>query len=207
MEDKYIAILGGLTGSSFTIIVNKVFDYFQTRQLHKQELKKEFFLRKLNVYEKAVSLWTVAHSSISNMAILMKTATNENVSFSDEQSKDIFAKLQKNVNQVYEATQETAYSIGLYVDLKHEDKEIEETYRFWELLGTINQLISDVNYWYDLQESVTNPEDYNKLEVQINLSTEKVKTDVENLFDISNVMRKRLLSFTNTLREEMKSYK
>src|SRR5690242_13105564 len=125
MDDKYIAILGGLVGSSFTIVVTKVFEYFQTSQLHKLSLKKELFIRKLDVFEKTVSYLTIAHTSITNMAVLLKTALNENATFTDEQSKDIFDRLQKNIDQVYQVTQDIAGSIDLYIDLKHDHKEVE----------------------------------------------------------------------------------
>jgi hypothetical protein len=133
MDDKYIAILGGLVGSSFTIVVTKIFDYFQTKQLHNLSLKKEFFLRKINVFEKTVSYMTFAHTSITNMAVLLKTALNENVTFTDEQTEDIFTRLENNVQQVYQVTQDTSGAIDLYVDLNHDDKEVEDTQHFWEL--------------------------------------------------------------------------
>ncbi len=206
MDDKYIAILGGLVGSSFTIIVTKIFEYFQTSQLHKLSLKKEFFLRKINVFEKTVSYLTIAHTSITNMSVLLKTAMNENVTFTNEQNKDIFARLQKNIDQVYQVTQEIAGSIDLYVDLKHDDKEVEDTQRFWELLGTINQLAHDVNFGYDLLKTATTEEDYRKVEIAIELNEKALAEKVESFVDFSNSMRHKYLSVTSLLREQLKSY-
>ncbi|MBW0178183.1 hypothetical protein [Sediminibacterium sp.] len=206
MDDKYIAILGGLVGSSFTIVVTKVFEYYQTSQLHKLSLKKELFIRKLNVFEKTVSYLTIAHTSITNMAVLLKTAMNENVTFTDEQSKDIFDRLQKNIDQVYQVTQDMAGSIDLYIDLKHDHKEVEDTQRFWELLGTINQLAHDVNFGYDLLKTATTEDDYRKMEIAIDLNEKALAKKVENLVDFSNSMRHKYLSMTSLLREELKSY-
>ena len=191
MDDKYIAILGGIVGSSFTILVTKIFEYFQTKQLHKLSLKKEFFLRKINVFEKTVSYLTIAHTSITNMAVLLKTAINENVTFTNEQTKDIFTRLDKNIQQVYEVTQETAGSIDLYVDLKHDDKEVEDAQKFWELLGTINQLSHEVNYGYDLLKIAKTEDEYQKLEIAIGVNTKALETNVENLLALSNSMRKK----------------
>lgn len=206
MDDKYIAILGGLVGSSFTIIVTKVFEYFQASQSHKLSLKKEFFLRKINVFEKTVSYLTIAHTSITNMAVLLKTAMNENVTFTDEQTQDIFGRLQKNIDQVYQVTQEIAGSIDLYVDLKHDDKEVEDTQRFWELLGTINQLAHDVNFGYDLLKTATTNEEYTKIEKAIELNEKVLAENVENLVAFSNSMRQKYLRLTSLLREQLKSY-
>lgn len=206
MDDKYIAILGGLVGSAFTIIVTKLFDYFQTRQLHTLALKKEFFLRKVSVFEKTVSYVTTAHSSITNMAVLLKTALNENVTFTAEQSKDIFNRLEQYSQKVYEVTQETANSIDLYVDLKHDDKEVEDTQRFWELLGTINQLSHEINFGYELLTVSKTPEDYQKLEVAINLNTKELERKVESLLELSNRLRKKYLQVTSLLREQLKMY-
>ena len=121
MDEKYIAILGGLVGSSLTIVVTKIFDYFQTRQLHTLSLKKELFLRKLIVFEKAVSQLTIAHTTITNMAILIKIAQSEEGSFSAEQAQDIFGKLDNSIQEVYKLTRETAGAVDLYIDLKHDD--------------------------------------------------------------------------------------
>lgn len=206
MDDKYIAILGGLVGSSFTIVVTKIFEYFQTSQAHKLSLKKEFFLRKINVFEKTVSYLTIAHTSITNMSVLLKTAMNENVTFTDEQSKDIFDRLQKNIDQVYQVTQEIAGSIDLYVDLKHDDKEVEDTQTFWELLGTINQLAHDVNFGYDLLKTATTKEDYRKVEIAIELNEKALAEKVENFVAFSNSMRRKYLNMTSLLREQLKSY-
>jgi hypothetical protein len=206
MEDKYVAILGGLVGSSFTIIVTKIFEYFQSSQLHKLSLKKEFFLRKINVFEKTVSYWTIAHTSITNMAILLKTALNENVTFSNEQTQNIFDSLQKNIDQVYQVTQEIAGSIDLYIDLTHNEKEVEDTQFFWELLGTINQISHDVNFGYDLLKTATNIEDYNKTEIVIEFNKKALAENVEKLVDFSNSMRRKYLKSTSLLREQLKSY-
>lgn len=206
MDDKYIAILGGLVGSAFTIAVTKIFEYFQTNQLHKLSLKKEFFLRKINVFEKTVSYLTIAHTSITNMAVLLKTALNENVTFTNEQTQDIFNRLQKNIDQVYQVTQEIAGSIDLYVDLKHDDKEVQDTQLFWELLGTINQLSHDVNFGYDLLKTATTEEDYRKVEIAIELNEKVLAENVENLLGFSNSMRQKYLTTTTLLREQLKSY-
>lgn len=206
MDDKYIAILGGLVGSSFTIVVTKVFEYFQASQSHKLSLKKEFFLRKINVFEKTVSYLTIAHTSITNMAVLLKIAMNENVTFTNEQTQDIFDRLQKNIDQVYQVTQEIAGSIDLYVDLKHDDKEVQDTERFWELLGTINQLAHDVNFGYDLLKTATTNEDYHKIEIAIELNEKALEKNVGDLVDFSNSMRQKYLRTTSLLREQLKSY-
>jgi len=206
MDDKYIAIIGGIIGSSFTIVVTRVFEYFQTKQLHKLSLKKEFFLRKINVFEKTVSHLTIVHTSITNMSVLLKTAMNEKVTFTEEQSKDIFDRLQKNIDQVYQVTQELAGSIDLYVDLRHDDKEVEDTKFFWELLGTINQLVHDVNFNYDLLKTATTEEEYRKIEIAIELNEKTLAEKVENFVDFSNSMRHKYLSITSLLRKQLKSY-
>lgn len=206
MDDKYIAILGGLVGSLFTIVVTKIFEYFHTSQLHKLSLKKEFFLRKINVFEKTVSYLNIAHISITNMSVLLKTAMNENVTFSADQNRVVFDRLQKNIDQVYQATQEMAGSIDLYIDLKRDDKEIEDAQLFWELLGTINQLAHDVNFGYDLLKAVTTDEEYSKVEIAIELKEKILLKKVETFIDFSKSMRHKYLSMTSQLREQLNSY-
>lgn len=206
MDDKYIAILGGLVGSLLTITITKIIEYFQTNQLHRLALKKEFFLRKINVFEKTVSYLTIAHTSITNIAILLKAATNENVTFTNEQTKDIFERLQKNIDQIYQATQDTAGSIDLYIDLNRSDKEVEDAQLFWELLGNINQLSHDINYGYDLLNAATNKDDYQKIDSMIDFNTDLLNKKVENLVAFSNSIRRKYLQTTSLLREKLKGY-
>ena len=140
------------------------------------------------------------------MSVLLKTAMNENVTFTNEQSKDIFDRLQKNIDQVYQVTQEIAGSIDLYVDLKHDDKEVEDTQLFWELLGTINQLAHDVNFGYDLLKMSETVEDYHKIEIAIELNEKTLAEKVGYFVDFSNSMRHKYLSTTSLLREQLKYY-
>jgi hypothetical protein len=140
------------------------------------------------------------------MAILLKTALNENVTFSNEQTQNIFDSLQKNIDQVYQVTQEIAGSIDLYIDLTHNEKEVEDTQFFWELLGTINQISHDVNFGYDLLKTATNIEDYNKTEIVIEFNKKALAENVEKLVDFSNSMRRKYLKSTSLLREQLKSY-
>jgi len=206
MEDKYIAILGGLVGSAITLIMTKIFDYFQTKQLHRLALKKEFFLRKLHVFEKSVSYMTIAHTSITNMAVILKTALNDKVTFTDEQSKGIFSSLEKNIDRIYEATQETAGSIDLYVDLKHDDREVEAAQQFWELLGTINQLGQDASHGYDLLGSAKSKEEYQIIRTSIDIITKDIEANIEKLVALSNSMRGKYLGITTMLREQLRKY-
>ena len=206
MEEKYIAILGGLVGSGFTIVVTKIFDYFQTQQTYKLSLKKEFFNRKINVFEKTVSYITIAHTSITNMTVLLKIALNKNVTFTDEQSKDIFSKLENSIQNVYAVTQESANAIDLYFNLQHNDDEVEQTQTYWELLGIINQLSLEINYGYDLLLTATNQEDYDKVNIAIELNTKMLEHNIDSLITLSNILRKKYLEVTSKLREHLKSY-
>lgn len=206
MDDKYTAILGGLIGSVLTIVMTKIFDYIQTKQIHKLALKKEFFLRKLHVFEKTVSYMTIAHTTITNMAVLLKAAQNEDVTFSDEQGKDIFGNFEKNIQRIYEATQETAGAIDLYIDLKHNDDEVEATQRFWELLGTINQLGHDINFRYDALRNTKTQVEYNTIRHLIELAAKEVEKNINELVALSNSMRYKYLQITSLLRNQLKEY-
>lgn len=96
--------------------------------------------------------------------------------------------------------------IDLYVDLKHDDKEVEDTQRFWELLGTINQLADDINFGYDLLRTTTTNEKYHQIEIAIELNEKTLEKNVENLVNFSNSMRQKFLGMTSFLREQLKAY-
>ncbi|MEO8174641.1 MAG: hypothetical protein ABI581_16215, partial [Sediminibacterium sp.] len=173
---------------------------------HILSLKKEFFLRKINVYEKTVSQLTIAHSTITNMAILVKLAQNENVTFSEEETKEIFTKLDNGIQEVYKATRETACAIDLYIDLKHDDKEVDDARKFWESLGTLNQLSQVVNHGYDLLSKATTEEEYRKLYEAIKINEDLVTAGIEDLSTHSNSFREKTLGIASQLRQELRKY-
>ena len=180
--------------------------YFQTKQAHNFSLKKELFLRKITVFEKTVSVITNVHTSISNMASLVKTNLNENVSFSQEDGKQIFDGLKENISQIYRVYYDTANSVELYVDLGQDEKGVRDVQQFWELLGTINLANEQINNGYKLLENVASDDEYQKIKFAIDLHWKELENKVEELVVFSRSVRDNYIKITSLLQEELKKF-
>jgi hypothetical protein len=66
------AIMGGLVGSIFTVIITKILEIIQKSKEHKYSLQKTFFEKKLQSAEAAVAQWYLAASSCFTPAKLFE---------------------------------------------------------------------------------------------------------------------------------------
>ena len=206
MEFNSTALISALIGSCSTILITKVAEYIQGNQAHTLSLKKEYFNRKINVFEKTVSYFTTAHITMTGLATLLKSTNNENVTFTDEQHRLTFSKLGETIQEIYKTTQETANAIELYFDLKRDQTEVDQILAFWDALGAITQLSIEVSAGYDLLPIAKTTEDYQKMHAAIEMSSQALKSNIENFVNLSNDLRKRYVDITSQLRENLKKY-
>jgi hypothetical protein len=206
MDDKYIALVGGSIGSLITILSTKLFDYLHLNKAHKLSLKREYFLRKLQVFEDTVSYVTVAHVTITNMALILQTLNRNDILYNTDEAQNIFTNLQKSAQQVSDATQKSAGAIDLYIDLKRGQEEVEMTSKFFEGIGMVNKLAADIILNYHDLENAHTEQEYNKLNAIIDKDTETLRICLEGLKQFSSEVREKYLKMSGQLRTELIKY-
>ncbi|MFI5406229.1 MAG: hypothetical protein ACHQ1D_06915 [Nitrososphaerales archaeon] len=197
-------LLGGLV-SILTLAVTKLFDYYFASKAHLQSLQKEYFLKKINAFEKTASYYTIAHTSITNMAIVLETGIKENVKYSKDDGELMMREIQKNLQTVISSTIETASSIGLYTDLDLSDDDERLAESAFEIIGELNLISAEIN---DIYESM-DKENYASAKAtvdKIDIEFNKMKEKVEELKVLSKVMKGKYKSFTNILRLKLAKY-
>ncbi len=200
------AVLGGLVGSLGTLIVTRIFDYFQTRQLHKLSLKKELFMRKINVFEKTVSRMTAVHNGIMSMAALLKTFPNDETRYNDEQYQIFFKSINKPLEELSTTVHEAANSIDLYIDIEVKDNEINHVQQLLDTVAKVSQLISDIKIIENLISDESLKNEHNNLSNRINSKKNLLIEKVDQLTDFSNNLRSIHINIAKQLRIDIKKY-
>ena len=72
-----IALIGGLSGSILTVLIEKILDHLTLRTRNKHEIKKLFFEKKLKAAESASAQWLKVASATASIEALYKTFSIE----------------------------------------------------------------------------------------------------------------------------------
>ena len=156
MEEYWIGILGGLIGSSLTVVVTKLLDLFQKSKEHKYSLQKIFFEKKLLAAEVTIAQYTIMYKALSSLAVLY-----ERLDF--DPCGDIESYLQDSLGEEAEKQMEiandasfiVANSITLYFDFETEFNEDEVIKDFYNLLAKIEPaIIKKENTYREYQDSI-----------------------------------------------------
>ena len=130
------------------VFVGKFFDVWTLSKTHSLTLKKEYFLKKLNAFEKASTYYTITHTSLTFIANVFNLLNNDQVEFPKETIDLMLKKSTENLERVQQSTQDSALAIGLYTDFPFaSDEEVLYT-RYLEVLGQIQlktQILSLLN--------------------------------------------------------------
>lgn len=201
-------ILGGAIAtisSVLTLIITKTLEYFQQKQEHIFYLKKEFFLKKINSYEKAVIYWNSISSSLLNLSTLISTLFKEGVSFSDDNYNFIVSDITKRVESISQSTIEMSASVDLYFDTtKIKSNNIVE--RFYTVQGEIQSIVNDINYGKRLFEKEHDNTIKRNIQMNINEDKAELEDKVEELRLLAVEIYEYYSFLINILRAEMSVY-
>ena len=204
--DNSIAV-GIITAGSaiITLAVTKLYDYFYTTKAHNLELKKEYFLKKLNAFEKATTYYTITHSSVTAISNIFNTLNNDEVDFPPEIVDSMLKKVAQNLETVQQSTQDSALALGLYTDLKFTDENDLLFTRYLDVVGQINlktQMISLIN---DKKSVISQDENLKNDALEEEILGE-VLTLVSELVGISVKVKELHSGIIEHLREQMREF-
>lgn len=203
-------IIGAIVGGSISLailIIKEVSDFIKTDKLFKQSQRKEFFIKKLNAFEKAAAYYTIAHSSISNMAAIFKAGISEDVYLSGEEAAKAISLIQKNIDDVNKVTQDTALAIGIYTDYDFSDEDENFAEQFFKKLGEINQIGFEINIVNSVSERESgNQEIQDRSEKRVDALLKSMELKILELEALSKKVKEKYKAVTKTLRNELKKY-
>jgi len=175
------AIIGGIIGSIFTVLISKILDIFQKSKDHKYSLEKIFFEKKLYAAEVTITQYTIFSSAISNFSILFERIQKEATSMEQRLQDAIYNQAMSQIKIADQASFVLSNSIQLYFDLKTQFDQNKIINEFFNQIGQI-QILVDRN---------AGEEDINK-QMQI-ISNSYASFDIqikEVIKEISNEMKR-----------------
>ena len=201
-----LTFLAGGALSLLTLFVTKWFDLQTIKKNHKQALIKEFFIKKLTAFEKGTSYYTIAHHSITTMAMIFKTTQNEDVSYPDEVVQKMFDEIEKSVKEVAHLTQDLAMALPLYTDVQLTEADDQTIEKYFELLGEISQNGILINSMYDEARGINSAIEKENLYTKIDVKTKVMEERILSLVSQSRIIKLKYKGITSKLRNELKKY-
>ncbi len=195
---------GGLIAIG-TLAVTKGFELLFNERVFLQSKKKEYFIRKLNAFEKTAAYYNIAQASIGNMSALLKVMHKENVYFTGEDATKIIGTIKENLDSVYKLTQDTAMAIGLYVDEDFEEKDGSYPVKYFEKIGEMNLIGLDLQIYEQLKEGADTAR-IEQIDEKIEGLLDDLRNKVNELKEISDIIKPRYKSIITSLRNKLKKY-
>lgn len=199
MNDTLQGFIAALCG----FIVAKLFEYLSLSKTHKLVLEKEYFLKKLNAFEKATTYYTITHSSITTIAAVFNTLNNDDVDLPPETVDSMLKKVSENLDAVQKSTQDSALALNLYTDLQFSNENELLFSRYIEILGQIS-LTTQVIRWLNEKKGEGITEEVNLIDTHIDEKVIEMKESVSELVGISLKVKNLHIEIITHLRTEMK---
>ena len=146
-------ILGFLTGSVATIIINQIFNYFNKKTEFNRELKKIKFSRTLEISEKAVSYYYTYFSKVSEIkkSIDKFATTLKDLDNSQDGLFSIQKLIESNSQSLFDLGENQGFNINgvnLYFDLENDnDWNEDDLAKLLDCLAKTDHLNNELLFW------------------------------------------------------------
>lgn len=149
MNDGLLAIIAGLLGSILTVIVTKGLDIFQKKYEYKIELKKQFFIKKLQAGETAMIQYTHLSVALQQLSMLyiehdkLQTGINQNL------KENFLEQINSKLEFINSTSLILSSSVGLYFDFKSNVYEAKIFTIISEKVDVLSNFIDSANFAYE----------------------------------------------------------
>lgn len=149
MNDGLLAIIAGLLGSILTVIVTKGLDIFQKKYEYKIELKKQFFIKKLQAGETAMIQYTHLSVALQQLSMLytehdkLQTGINQNL------KENFLEQINSKLEIINSTSLILSSSVGLYFDFKSNVYETKIFTIISEKVAALSNFIDSANFAYE----------------------------------------------------------
>lgn len=206
MDDKLLAIFAGLLGSILTVITTKVLDIFQKQSEFEIELKKQFFIKKLQAGETAIIQYTHLSVALQQLNVLysdhdkLQTGINKNL------KENFLEQIDRKLEFINSTSLTLSSSIGLYFDFKEHSLESKIFNTVSDKVSVLSSFIdsADVAYENYTRTVGTEEEDrgYENYETEYN----KVIIAMKDIAILYNQFDEEIRSQMKQMRNEMRKY-
>ncbi|WP_295229826.1 hypothetical protein [uncultured Chryseobacterium sp.] len=206
MNDGLLAIFAGLLGSILTVITTKILEIFQKKSEFKIELKKQFFIKKLQAGETAIIQYTHLSVALQQLNVLYADHDKLQTGINQILKENFLEQINRKLEFINSTSLTLSSSIGLYFDFKEHSLETKIFNTISEKVFVLSSFIhsADVAYENFTRTVGTEEEDqcYEKYETEYN----KVICAMKDIAILYNQCDEEIRSQMKQMRNEMRKY-
>lgn len=198
-------IVGFLTGSVATIIINQIFNYFNKKTEFNRELTKIKFSRTLEISEKAVSYYYTYFSKVSEIkkSIDKLASTLKDLDNSQSGLLSIQKLIESNSQSLFDLGENQGFNINgvnLYFDLEnYDDWNDNDLAKLLDCLAKTDHLNDELLLWTKEYEKYKALNDERTAEFCISKTDQIRPTYIEALNEYSDLLSKNLTAMRNRI--------
>lgn len=206
MNGYWIGILGGLIGSTLTVVVTKLLELLGKSKEHQYSLEKEFFLKKLSAAEAAMTQYTILSNALVNISILFERINNNNTEIEDYLQNNLLQQAMQQVEVANNASFIVANSITLYFDLNSQFNQNEIISSFYNVLGSLGPLSDNVEIaWQNYLKMKGTEQEKNAHELYL-YSERQLEIAMQNVSKSYVAFNRELQNTMLQIRNEMRKF-
>jgi len=201
-----IALIYGLAGTIFGVVLNKAFDLFSLTRQHRLNLKREFFIKKLATYEKAINYLFTVQNTVQLLTTNFKDILDETKYFDNDTIAKILTLLQKNLSDVSSNSQEAALALNLYIDIDNDIIDSLQFDRFYSIMGEVGLIAQNLQTLRLEYPSVEYGKGNAELDKRIDEQLRRFKGKTDEMDLIAKRLEEKYLKVVAELRSSVKQY-
>lgn len=150
MNDGLVTILAGLLGSIITIIVTKALEIFQKTSEYKEDLKKQYFLKKLQAGETAMIQFTHISASLKQLSVLYLEHNKLESGISKSFKENFLQQINDKLTTINSSSLLLSSSINLYFDFKNKSFESNVLTIITNKISVFSNFVDSANHAYGI---------------------------------------------------------
>ncbi|NNV57344.1 hypothetical protein [Limnovirga soli] len=149
MSGELIGILGGLVGSTMTVIITKFLEIVQQKNEFSFELKKQFFSKKLQAAEAAIMQYSHFSEALNQLSILYSRYRESDSNVGQDLTNNFLKQIDDKIALANSSSLALSNAIGLYFDLQSNFTSNQILTHFYDSLNMLAPYTENVEFTHD----------------------------------------------------------
>lgn len=149
MSGELVGILGGLVGSTMTVIITKFLEIIQQKNEFSFELKKQFFSKKLQAAEAATMQYSHFSEALNQLSILYSRYRESNSNVGQDLTNNFLKQIDAKIAVANSSSLALSNAVGLYFDLQSNFTSNQILTHFYDSLNMLASYIENLEFTHD----------------------------------------------------------
>jgi hypothetical protein len=149
MSGELIGILGGLVGSTMTVIISKVLEIIQQKNEFTNELKKQFFSKKLQAAEAAIIQYSHFSETLNQLSVLYSRYRESDSDVGQDLNDNFLTQIDEKIALAKSSSLSLSNAIGLYFDFESNFTSNQILTHFYDSLNMLAPYSENVEFTHD----------------------------------------------------------